>query len=148
MRVFEHVDVHVRLLKRGSKTGAIKMTQWKERPGCLTAWLVLIIVGGAFASIRGLMLGPERLRPMMQFLPPFPDWYLPASHILALFAIVFAVGIWFWKRWAVYGYCLIRIIGTVLSLGIGLPLWTIGIGLLIDPGIMILLVSQVWDEFD
>src|SRR5690242_9043948 len=66
----------------------------RQRPGCLTAFIVLAVIGNLL--IAGL-----------EFVAAMSDAGLAAyfgAAFVSLIAAGFAVGIYFWKRWAVYAY--------------------------------------------
>jgi hypothetical protein len=85
----------------------------RKRGGCLTAWLILIMVGNAFGGIIWLLIGEQyKLKPL---------------EILLLVFISFAVS-WFalvvlsWKKWGFYGILAAMVIITALNATSGAPL--------------------------
>ncbi len=90
----------------------------KQRHGCLTAWLVLMIIANGFAALgTPLMVGS-----IQQTIPNFPAWVVWPIALLAVLNLVFAVALFNWKKWGFFGF-----LGTSLA-AFGLNIYaTIGI---------------------
>jgi hypothetical protein len=108
----------------------------KSRHGCLTAYLVVLIVGNAISLIVYLLggLAPANDR---------PAWLLAFYSVIAGFDIVCAIAIFMWKKWGVYGLCGVTFAGLVISIiqgelliislinliiSLGLLFWVLNIG--------------------
>ncbi|MFW0859262.1 MAG: hypothetical protein AAGB97_03645 [Dehalococcoidia bacterium] len=105
------------------------MVQEKQRHGCLTAWLVLLIIGGALSLLGtalGYLVDPQLMR---EALPDAPGWTLPAMAVLSLLGLVFAIALFAWKKWAFWGYVLSSIAGVIVSVSMGVPVWQWLLGL-------------------
>jgi len=104
----------------------------KKRHGCVTAWLVLMIVANSAVALLYLFAGN------------FITKYSPNSMstgiliLLALFGIanvIFAVLLLQWKKWGFFGFVISAIGSLIINLSIGLSpgqslLGLVGIGVL------------------
>ena len=101
----------------------------KSRHGCLTAYLLVLIIGGLIAFgvylLRGLAPGNDR-----------PFWVIIVYLILTLLDIVFAIAIILWKKWGVWGLCADAITGLVINIIRGELFIVSLISLLITLGIL------------
>jgi hypothetical protein len=82
-----------------------------RRGGCLTAYLILMLI--ANCSTASLYLFATSL--IRESLPDYPVW---ASPLLALFALAnfgFAVALWNWKTWAMYGLVASMLVVTAIN---------------------------------
>jgi len=109
----------------------------KKRHGCLTAWLILMIVANALTAI----LIPLSAAAVQQTNPNFPVWVLWVTASLAVLNILFAAALLAWKKWGFYGFAVNSGIAFGLNLYAGLPLQQAFVGL---GGILLLfLVLQI-----
>lgn len=74
--------------------------QAKQRHGCLTALLVVIIVANSATSVLYLM-GSERNQ---KAAPEMPGWGFPVLTAAAMFNVVCAVALFKWKLWGFRGF--------------------------------------------
>jgi hypothetical protein len=90
----------------------------KQRHGCLTALLIVMIVANAVTALLYLfasdMIGKN--------LPGAPGWIFPVLAVLCIGNVAFAVALFQWKKWAFYGFVATSIaaFGVNLSLGLGI----------------------------
>ena len=70
----------------------------KKRHGCLTSWLVLVMVFNAIAVIIAIPKGSPGVEDL-------PWWQALFAIVLSLANIGFAIGLFRWKRWAFWGFC-------------------------------------------
>jgi hypothetical protein len=87
----------------------------KQRHGCATAWLVLMIVANAFAALRYLIAGGQ----IQRQLPGFPVWAVPVLTVGCLLNIVFAVALLSWKKWGFYGFVALSALAFAVNLAAG-----------------------------
>lgn len=92
------------------------MSGQKSRHGCLTAWLVLMIVMNSAVALFYLVAGDV----VKQALPSAPKWTLPVLIIAAAFNLVCAIALWRWKKWGFWGFVLSSIVGLIVNLSIGI----------------------------
>jgi len=90
----------------------------KQRHGCLTAWLILMMAANGLTAIAT----PLMITQIKQATPGFPTWVAFVIPILALLNVVFAVAIFKWKKWGFYGFAAMAIIAFCLNVyaGIGI----------------------------
>jgi hypothetical protein len=103
----------------------------KQRHGCLTAWLVLMIVGGIYGIYANLF----NTALLKTAYPNAPAWCFTALALLGVVHIVCAVGLLMWKKWGFYGIAALSVVGVGINVMIGL---NIGFALLGLVGVAIL----------
>ena len=110
----------------------------RKRGGCLTAFLVLAIIANAIIGVWTLSLTSSARTA-----------YQPAfifSGLLNLVGVVFAIAIYQWKRWGVYGYIVCIGISMLISLAIGDVISTLR-GF-IPIALLSALVRPIWDQLE
>ena len=91
-------------------------SQPKQRHGCLTAYLVFIIIANS-ASAFMYIVGREAIR---QNLPDMPDWAFPVLIAFGVLNLVCAIALFKWKKWGFWGFTFSACIVLVVNLAIGL----------------------------
>lgn len=76
------------------------MNEQKKRHGCLTAWLILMLIGNS-AAVLIYVLGSAAVS---QTYPNAPGWTFPALILLGILNIVFVVALLRWKKMGVLGF--------------------------------------------
>ena len=124
--------------------------QTKQRHGCLTAWLILMMIGNAATALLYLLAEPKQL-------PSSPiELNRTTMVLLCLLSIInlsFAVGLWYWKKWAFFGFTLTAVLMFFTNLNMGIDIASAALGLI---GIVFLyLVLQIkhngisgWDNLE
>jgi hypothetical protein len=112
-----------------------------ERGGCLTAFLILMIIGNVLAVFLYLVMGEKIAR--TAHIPSY------APYIMILFGIVniiCAYLIYNFKRSGVYGIVISGAITLIVNLALGLGPTSFGgiVGIII----LVALVSPHWEHFD
>jgi len=107
------------------------MTDGKNRHGCLTAWLVVMIIMNSLSALMYLF-GSDAIR---QALLKMPGWSFPVLIVLSLFNTVCAFALFKWKKWGFWGFCASSVFALFINLSIGLGIGTILSGLI---GIIVL----------
>jgi hypothetical protein len=102
------------------------MFQTKQRHGCLTARLVVIVianvlVGLAYLAARGTIAGA---------LPNVPRGIFLLLSAVSFVNVVFAIALFQWKRWGFYGFVATSLLALVINLAAGLGVVRSLIGLL------------------
>jgi len=92
------------------------MADLKKRHGCLTAWLIFMIVVNSLATLFYLLAG-EIIR---QNLPKFPVGMIPVLAGLCAFNVVCAVALFKWKLWGFYGVVASSVLALVANLSLGI----------------------------
>ena len=122
----------------------------KQRHGCVTAWLILMILANAFVAFVYLFMGDT----ISQNLPdPIPNYMLLLLSLVAALNILFAFMLLKWKKWAFWGFAISSILalGINLSLGLGIGSSLAGLlGLAILYGILQIKQDGVsaWNNLD
>jgi hypothetical protein len=92
----------------------------KQRHGCVTAWLIFMIIANSLTAIAYLFMGET----ISQNLPnPIPQPMMIALAIIGIANLVFSIMLFQWKKWAFWAFALT----SLLTLGINLSIGT-GIG--------------------
>ena len=124
----------------------------RSRGGWLTAFLIFMLVASAFTAVIYLF-GSAAVK---ENLPSMPDW---APPVLALFAIaksVFALAIWRWKKWGMYGFAVSGLATLIVNLVSGVPILSAFLELVAVVILFGLLrrgspargISTVWSQMD
>jgi hypothetical protein len=81
-----------------------------------------------------------------QSLPNLPAWAVPVLGLLALANFVFAIAIWKWKKWGMYGFVGSAVVAFLVNLiGIGILGSLFG---LVGLAILAFLLRPVWNQMD
>ncbi|CAN5218093.1 hypothetical protein BH10PLA2_BH10PLA2_20380 [soil metagenome] len=84
----------------------------KQRLGCLTAWLVLMVL----ANVIFLVRMPLTLSAIQASNPSFPHWVIWPNIILTALNIVFAIALLNWKKWGFFGVLATSLVAVTLHL--------------------------------
>lgn len=104
----------------------------KQRHGCLTAWLILMMIGNAISTLAYLVLDPKALENQGVTMTKEQMIILAFLGILNL---SFAIGLWFWKKWAFYGFAISGFLMFLTNLNLGVDIISSAFGLV---GVMLL----------
>lgn len=85
----------------------------KKRHGCLTAWLVVIIVFSFIAIIIAVPKGSPVVPDVL------PGWQIAVVIVLSLFSAVCAIALFRWKKWGFWGFCASAVVTFVVNIAIG-----------------------------
>jgi hypothetical protein len=88
----------------------------KQRHGCLTAWLVLVIIANALVALLYVAGGGV----VAASLPSSRGWLVPVLAVLALANVAFAIALFLWKRWGFYGFVASSLVGLVVNIAAGI----------------------------
>jgi hypothetical protein len=111
-----------------------------ERGGCLTALLVLMMIGNGIGIIIYLAMGHDIARKAH-----IPEYSMYLMSFFAILNIIFAYLIWNWKKAGVIGLCVNA--GIILIVNLALGLGASSFGGLVGVAILIALVSPHWKHF-
>ena len=114
----------------------------KQRGGCLTAMLVLMMIANPLVALLYLLSGDAISRALHA-----PSWAVPLLGILSITNFFCALGIWRFKKWGVYGALAMAALGLVINFTIGVSPGQSLMGL-IGPGLLVVLVKPRWESFD
>lgn len=112
------------------------------RGGCLTAFLVLMIVANAGTALL-YFLNPG---PIIAQFPRLGGGPLALLGVGMLLNIVLATLVWQWRRVGVYGFIAVALVVFPINLYVGIPLIRATVGLA-GPLILALLVRPKWAQF-
>lgn len=112
----------------------------KQRHGCLTAWLLLLIIVNSLVAVVYLFASSM----IKANLPNTPGWAIPVLAVACIANVIFAIALFQWKKWGFFGFIGSTILALVINLMLGLSAFQIVPGLL---GIVILYaVLQIGNE--
>jgi hypothetical protein len=78
------------------------MSVGKKRHGCLTAWLVLMLIGNSAGALM-FLLGGQWIK---EGLPELSAWTFRVLAVLAVSNLVFAIALLKWKKWGFWGFAI------------------------------------------
>jgi hypothetical protein len=87
----------------------------KQRHGCLTAWLVLVIVANTLTALA-YVLGQSAVAAN---LPAGRGWVVPVLAVFAAANVIFAIALFQWRRWGFYGIVASSVVALVVNLLVG-----------------------------
>ena len=110
------------------------MAEPKKRHGCLTAWLVLMIIVNSLAAL--IYLFGRAL--IYQSVPNLPGWAFPVLFVGLLFNVACAIALLKWKKWGFWGFSASAVLALILNLSFGMGVSSIGglIGVAILYGVL------------
>jgi len=88
----------------------------KQRHGCLTAYLVFMIIANS-ASALIYLVGSEGIR---RNLPNMPEWAFPVLIVGGIFNLSCAIALFRWKKWGFWGFVASAVTVSFVNLYIGL----------------------------
>ena len=88
----------------------------KSRHGCVTAWLILMIVVNAIAAASNLLAGDFLSESLGK---PVPHGMMVVLSLIAVVNVVFAVMLMQWKKWAFWGFAISSVVTMGINVGIG-----------------------------
>jgi hypothetical protein len=100
----------------------------KQRHGCATAYLILMIVVNAVVGLQNFRLGIGG-----NVAPAMPNWPFPVLGLFGVLNVVFAVALLRWKKWGFYGFVACAIVVAVINFmftGLGALLGLTGVAVL------------------
>ena len=104
----------------------------KQRHGCVTAWLILMIIANAFAAVSYLFMGNA----ISESLPvSIPSSVILLLGLVSIVNLIFAIMLFKWKKWAFWGFAATSIVALIINLSLGMGIGRSLLGLL---GIVIL----------
>lgn len=98
----------------------------KQRHGCVTAWLIFMIIANSLTAIAYLFMGET----ISQNLPnPIPQPMMIALAIIGIANLIFSIMLFQWKKWAFWAFALTSLItlGINLSIGTGIGASLLGL---------------------
>ena len=98
----------------------------KQRHGCLTAWLIAMIVMSSFAVLVYVLA----MGFLLEMLPGASAWAVYTLAALAVLNLGFAIALWRWKKWGLWGYGASSLAAFWINLSIGTGLGPSLMGLL------------------
>lgn len=94
----------------------IDMNEMKQRHGCLTAFLILMIIANSVTTILYLFASDT----IGKNLPNAPAWVFPVLAVGGIFNVVCAIALFQWKKWGFFGFVATSILAFTVNLMIGL----------------------------
>jgi hypothetical protein len=122
----------------------------KQRHGCVTSWLVFMIVINSVTAILYLFAGDMVAKNLPGGIPT-PMLILLA--IVCICNVVFSTFLFLWKRWAFWGFAATSVVTFIinLSIGIGIVQSVMGlIGIAVLYGVLNIKKADVaaWDHLE
>ena len=93
----------------------------KKRHGCLTSWLILMLLASALFIILYLARAGYP-----QYSPDLPAWALPVLITIETIQIICTIALFKWKKWGFWGYCIICASAFITNIWLGAVITAIG----------------------
>ena len=90
-----------------------------KRHGCLTVWLVILIVSRLFFLMSTLGTYPD----LQKQIPGATPLLIGLLYLCAVAEIIFAIALFRWRRWGFYGFAASVVVALLLNLVMGIQLW-------------------------
>ena len=119
-----------------------QLEQPKVRGPWLTGFLILMFITNPLSALSWFV-SPGA---MMQLYPDLTFGIAYSMGSLAILNIILVIGVWMWKKWGFYGFCVSAAIAVVLNLYIGLGIAGSLSGLL-GVAIVFFLIGKRWHHF-
>lgn len=110
----------------------------RKHSGCLTAFLALAVVGNALLGLLTWAMVSNvssSMQPVVMF-----------SGLLNLIGVGFAIAIYKWKKWGVYGY--VTVIGIIMLLNLMLGDMASALRGVIPIGLLLSLIGSSWKQME
>jgi hypothetical protein len=88
------------------------------RGRCLTAYLIIVIIAGLV--VIPLMIFYKH--PESAWYYTSINWFRPITIVLSLLLLISCFAMWLMKKWGVYLFAGIFILGNIINLVVGMPL--------------------------
>ena len=99
----------------------------KQRHGCVTAWLILVIIGNSVTALVYLFANEL----ITQNLPiEIPNSMMIALAILGIGNVIFAIMLLKWKKTGFWGFIVTSILAMIINLIIGVGVFQSLLGLI------------------
>jgi len=101
----------------------------KQRHGCVTAWLIFIIIASSIAALAyvAIIVNGDLMEAQGV---SFPNELLLPLILIALLNVIFAIMLMRWKKWAFWGFAVTALITLVINIAIGISISNSVLGLL------------------
>ena len=102
------------------------MSDQKKRHGCLTTYLIFMIIVNSLGTLVYLLSSNF----IKQNVPGMPSWAIAVLGIFCAFNVVCAIALFNLKKWGFWGFLLSTIVAFFVNLSIGLGIGQTLLGLL------------------
>ena len=89
----------------------------KSRHGCVTAWLVLMIIANSLTGLIYLLV-PENISKLLP--GEVPSLFFLVLGLIGISNVVFSMALFRWKLWGFYGFIVSSLAAFVINVYIGL----------------------------
>jgi hypothetical protein len=114
----------------------------RKRSSCLTGLLVYLIGARAVVALYYF-----QVTPLIYDVASSTLWAIPLLGMLRLAECGLLIGVWWWKRWAVYLLGVSTVLGVFLNVAVGVSL-LVALSATISVVILFVLVCQEWEAFE
>ena len=117
-------------------------TQAQERGGCLTAWLIVVLIANALIAFYYLTSSAA----LQQVYPGVSSVVFLLLAVIGVVNIASAIGLWTWHKWGFYLFAVTSVVTLAINISIGLPVISSLTGL-IGVAILWYLLRNKWQAF-
>ncbi|MEM6264709.1 MAG: hypothetical protein AAGI38_19510 [Bacteroidota bacterium] len=90
----------------------------RKRHGCVTAWLIFLIIANAALALIYLFLNEE----FLDIYPDSDEFLITGLILMGILNVGCAVALLYWKKWGFYGFIIGNFLTVFINLGIGLDI--------------------------
>lgn len=90
----------------------------RNRGGCFTAFLLVVLIMFAGGTIYLLIISIFGSEALQQAFPAITREYWLWSALLAMAIFIAFLGIWWWRKWGVYTFIVISVIGFLVDISL------------------------------
>jgi hypothetical protein len=102
------------------------MENAKQRHGCLTAWLVMMIIANALTAVATPLLSGF----IQKTLPNYPTWTIWPLTLIGVLNIAFVIALFNWKMWGFHGFASVAVITFSINIYSGIGIGSAFVGFL------------------
>jgi hypothetical protein len=126
----------------GPVENPVVKTTPKKRGGCLTAFLIVMMILNPVSGLVYFFSGSM----ISQAFPNMPVYIIPLLGVLGLANLGFGIGVWKWKKWGVYGFLASALVTFVINaLYVDI---TSALSGLVGIALLMALVIPVWKQLE
>ena len=89
------------------------MNQQKQRHGCLTSYIIFMIVTNSALALAYLLVGST-------IDPGIPPWAFVILGVFAVLNLICAIALFKWKRWGFWGFIISSVVALIVNLIVGM----------------------------
>ena len=114
LRPIEQDTKQEQSILQNNASGTPETGKTKKRHGCLTAYLIFLIVVAS-----GVVIYYITAASFVNSTLGLSGWTLPVLVVLGLLDIVCAIALFRWKKWGFWGFCALAVVTLIVNISSG-----------------------------